>query len=104
MQHELYDDLPIVDAHHHLWDLEGPVHYPWLTQPDPHHSYMGDNSSLRRSYLPPEFRRDSALHNVVATVHIEAEADRSQQVAETAWVTEMAAQHRMIRQDAAAAR
>jgi predicted TIM-barrel fold metal-dependent hydrolase len=38
MQHELYDDLPIVDAHHHLWDLEGPVHYPWLTQPDPHHS------------------------------------------------------------------
>ena len=56
----MYDDLPIVDAHHHLWDLEGDVRYPWLSQPDPHHSYMGDNSALRRSYLPPEYRRDTA--------------------------------------------
>ena len=91
----MYDDLPIVDAHHHLWDLEGNVRYPWLSQPDPHHSYMGDNSALRRSYLPQEYRRDTALHNVVATVHIEAECDRSQQVAETRWLTEMAARHGM---------
>jgi len=82
----MYDDLPIVDAHHHLWDLEGPIRYPWLSHADPHHSYMGDNSTLRRSYLPDEYRRDTALHNVVATVHIEAECDRSQQVAETRWL------------------
>ena len=91
----MYDDLPIVDAHHHLWDLEGPIRYPWLSQADPHHSYMGDNSSLRRSYLPDEYRRDTALHNVVATVHIEAECDRSQQVAETRWLTGIAARHGM---------
>src|SRR5262245_25613004 len=40
------DDQPIVDAHHHLWDLEGNVRYPWLKQADPHHAYMGDNSAL----------------------------------------------------------
>jgi predicted TIM-barrel fold metal-dependent hydrolase len=91
----MYDDLPIVDAHHHLWNLEGSVRYPWLQQPDPQHSYMGDNSALRRSYLPPEYRRDTALHNVIATVHIEAECDRSCQVEETEWVTAVAKAHGM---------
>src|SRR4249919_365028 len=91
----MYDDLPIVDAHHHLWDLEGSIAYPWLQRPDPQHSYMGDNSALRRTYLPPEYRRDTALHNVVATVHIEAECDRSQQVAETRLLTDVSAKHGM---------
>jgi predicted TIM-barrel fold metal-dependent hydrolase len=91
----MHDDLPIVDAHHHLWDLEGEIRYPWLQAPDPHHAYMGDNSSLRRSYLPGEYRRDTALHNVVATVHIEAECDRSQQVAETRWLSELTPRHGM---------
>jgi predicted TIM-barrel fold metal-dependent hydrolase len=89
----LYDDLPIIDAHHHLWDLGGELTYPWHTNTE--HSYMGDNSALRRTYMPPEFRRDSALHNVIATVHIEAECDRSKQVAETAWVTKVASEHGM---------
>jgi predicted TIM-barrel fold metal-dependent hydrolase len=56
---------------------------------------MGDNSALKRTYLPPEYRRDTALHNVIATVHIEAECDRTAQVAETAWVTRMAAEYGM---------
>mgnify|MGYP003694227103 CR=1 FL=1 len=56
---------------------------------------MGDYSALRRTYLPDEYRRDTALHNVVATVHVEAECDRSQQVAETRWLTEIAARHGM---------
>lgn len=81
------DQLPIVDAHHHLWDLEGDLRYPWLASGE--HSWLGDYSRLRRSYLPDEYRRDTALHNVIATVHIEAECDRSQQVAETAWLTRM---------------
>ena len=85
-------DLPIVDAHHHLWDLEGPIRYPWL-QGAGHASVHGDYSRIKRSYLPPEFRRDTALHNVIATVHVEAECDRSQQLAETEWVSRMHAQY-----------
>jgi predicted TIM-barrel fold metal-dependent hydrolase len=88
-----YDPLPIVDAHHHLWDLEGELNYPWLTSNE--HAYQGDNSAIRRTYLPEEYFRDSALHNVIATVHIEAECDRSKQVEETAWVSGMAAAHGM---------
>jgi predicted TIM-barrel fold metal-dependent hydrolase len=87
------DDLPIVDAHHHLWDLEGPIRYPWLT--DNSHTFLGDYSRFRRTYLPDEYRRDSALHNVIATVHVEAECDRSQQLAETEWVMSMHARHGM---------
>jgi predicted TIM-barrel fold metal-dependent hydrolase len=89
----LYDDLPIVDAHHHLWDLEGDLTYPWTTSGE--HAYQGDNSALRRSYLPEEYRRDTALHNVVATVHVEAECDRTRQVAETKWLSGVAATHGM---------
>jgi len=87
------DDLRIVDAHHHLWDLKGPLAYPWLTSGE--HSYLGNYSAIARSYLPQEYRRDTALHNVVATVHIEAECDRGQQVEETAWLTGIAAAHGM---------
>jgi predicted TIM-barrel fold metal-dependent hydrolase len=90
---ELYDPMPVIDAHHHLWDLEGDLTYPWHSSNE--HAYQGDNSALKRTYLPPEYHRDSALHNVVATVHVEAECDRSRQVAETAWVTEMADQYDM---------
>ena len=87
------DDLPIVDAHHHLWDLEGELRYPWLTNNE--HSYMGENSALRRTYMPDEYKRDCALHNVIATVHVEAECDRSMQVAETRWLTRISALHGM---------
>lgn len=86
-------ELPIVDAHHHLWDLDGDLRYPWLESGE--HKWLGDYSRLRRSYLPPEYRRDTALHNVVATVHVEAECDRSMQLAETEWLTRIHAQHGM---------
>jgi len=81
------DDLPIIDAHHHLWDLEAsPVRYPWLQDPEPHPFFLGDYSAFRHTYLPPDYRRDAGHHNVVATVHVEAECDRSQQVPETEWL------------------
>src|ERR1700742_1980963 len=89
------EDLPIVDAHHHLWDLEGSVRYPWLQSDTIPHGWLGDHSRICRSYLPAEFRRDTALHNVIATVHVEAECDRSQQLAETAWLTQIHAAHGM---------
>src|SRR6195952_1450244 len=83
-------DLPIVDAHHHLWDLEGAIRYPWLVSGG--HAWLGDYSRICRTYLPAEYRRDTALHNVIATVHVEAECDRAQQLAETEWLTQIRAE------------
>lgn len=89
----LDDAMPIVDAHHHLWDLDGSLRYPWLAHPEP--NWLCDYSAIRRTYLPPEYRRDTALHRVVATVHVEAECDRTQQVEETLWLAEMNRRHGM---------
>ena len=87
---------PIVDAHHHLWQLSGgPLYYPWLQDPQPHEFFLGDYASLKRDYLPPDYRHDAAGHKVVKTVHVEAECRRDQQVAETRWLTEINARHGM---------
>lgn len=82
----------IVDAHHHLWDLKGKLRYPWLTD-QPIAFRYGDYSSIRKSYLPEDYRRDSGRQNVVATVHMEAEVAREDPVAETKWIHEIAAKH-----------
>jgi predicted TIM-barrel fold metal-dependent hydrolase len=82
--------VTLVDAHHHLWDLKA-NYYPWLSDhPEPF--FLGDYSALKRDYLPQDYRRDASGHNVVGTVHVEAEWDRADQVAETRWVSEIAAQ------------
>jgi len=83
------DDLPIVDAHHHLWDLDA-NRYPWLAEPDDGF-FLGDYSALKRNNLPADYRRESCEHNIVATVHCEAEWDRDDQVGETVWLEGIAA-------------
>jgi predicted TIM-barrel fold metal-dependent hydrolase len=85
-------DLPIVDAHQHFWDpARNP--YPWLTGAPLAEFRYGDYTALRRPYLPDDFRRDAAGHDVVATVHMEAEWDPADEVAETRWLAGLRAQH-----------
>jgi predicted TIM-barrel fold metal-dependent hydrolase len=85
--------LPVVDAHHHLWDLAR-GRYPWLQEAyDPAVFFLGDYAALRQDFLPDDYRRASRGCNVVATVHVEAECDRAEQVAETAWLHELNARH-----------
>jgi predicted TIM-barrel fold metal-dependent hydrolase len=80
------DMIPIVDAHHHLWDLST-GRYPWLQQDyDPQTFFLGDYAALRHNFLPADYRLVSQGCKVLATVHVEAERDRSEQVAETAWL------------------
>ena len=85
-------DLPVIDAHQHFWDLERNYH-PWLQDPQPIPFRYGDYSAIRRNYLPGDFRRDTAGCRVVKTVHVEAEWDRSDPVAETRWLETVAERH-----------
>ena len=64
-------DGPIIDAHHHLWDL-GLQRHPWLAAGAGELGGLGDLETLKRNYLPADYRRDAARQNVVATVHVEA--------------------------------
>lgn len=79
----------ILDAHHHFWDLSA-GHYPWLTSEIEQHFFLGDYTPLTRgNFLPTDYRNATHRYPVVGTVHIEAERDRSDQVGETRWLTEL---------------
>ena len=58
----------------HVWD-PGVHYYPWLCDPRPVAFRYGDYASLRRPYLPSDYRADSARWPVERTVYIEAEWD-----------------------------
>ena len=84
--------VTLIDAHHHLWDLTQGKH-PWLCGSEEKPFFMGDYRPLKRNYLPEDYRRDAAGHNVLTTVHCEAEWDRADQVGETRWISEIHARH-----------
>jgi predicted TIM-barrel fold metal-dependent hydrolase len=86
------ESFPIIDAHQHFWDLDRNYH-PWLADPEPPPFRYGDTRPLRRNYLPPHYRRDAGRHNVVGTVHIEAEFDPARPVVETEWLETVQAAH-----------
>lgn len=88
------DAVTLVDAHHHLWDLDR-NRYPWLADEPETHFFLGNYDALKRNYLPDDYRRDAARHNVLATVHCEAEWRRDDQVGETAWLTRIHEAHGM---------
>lgn len=78
-------DGPVIDAHHHVWDLER-NRYPWL-EPDvlvPHR--YGDYSEIKRTYLAEDFLTDVVDQGVVASVYMEAEWDPEDPVGETRYI------------------
>ena len=77
---------PIIDAHHHLWDLST-GRYPWLTDPAASPAALGNIDFLRRDYLPADYAADIAGQGIVASVAIEALWDPARSpVEETAWL------------------
>lgn len=101
----------ITDAHQHFWDTRAKRH-PWLLAEPPPAFRYGDTRPLRRPYLPADYFADAAGHDIVKTVHVEAEWDPRDPLGETAWVerlrrdtglpTAMVAQAWLDRDDAAA--
>lgn len=82
----------IVDAHHHLWDLDRNL-YPWLrADPDPD-AWVGDVTPIRRSYLVDEYLGEATACGVVRSVHVQAEWDPSDSIGETRWLQEVADRH-----------
>ena len=77
---------PIIDAHHHLWDLALGRHR-WLVDAGGGIGALGDISYMRHTYLAADYLRDVGDRNVVGSVHIEAVWDRARDpVEETAWL------------------
>jgi predicted TIM-barrel fold metal-dependent hydrolase len=84
----------IVDAHHHLWRLNGDVRYPWLQEAyDPAHFMFGDYADLCCDFDVDTFLGAARGVPVVGSVHVEAECKRTDALAETRWLHEVAARH-----------
>jgi predicted TIM-barrel fold metal-dependent hydrolase len=79
---------PVIDAHHHFWDV-GMSKHPWLVPAPGQEMVFGDPAPLYRNYLPADLEADARGHNLVASVHVEAGWDRSDPVGETAWLSQL---------------
>ena len=77
-------DLRIVDAHMHLWNLQK-IRYPWLTPPLPV-GITGDVSSIARTYLLDDYLDDAGVARVEKVVHVEAGANPADSLQETQWL------------------
>src|SRR5437016_6182693 len=85
LQTGLNNDLPIVDAHHHFFDLTHNYH-PWLCDRPPIAFRYGDYQSICRNFLHDDYLRVSAPHRVVKTVLMEGEWNPRDPVGEARWV------------------
>jgi predicted TIM-barrel fold metal-dependent hydrolase len=80
--------VKLVDAHQHLWNLD--LHqYPGLSDKPNSEFFLGSIDALRRNYLAEDYLRDSCSHNVLTTVHVEAEMSRDNQIEETRWLSQV---------------
>jgi predicted TIM-barrel fold metal-dependent hydrolase len=78
----------IVDAHHHLWELNRGRKYPWLQDNPTSEGLLGDLTPILRDYGVAEYRADVSNYDLIKSVHIEAvPADA---LAEARWLEETA--------------
>ena len=81
------DEQWLIDSHHHFWQLDGSVYYPWLSDRIINDFFLGDYASIRRSFLPPQLQDLIPQgYRLLGSVHCEAEASREQACDETAWI------------------
>jgi predicted TIM-barrel fold metal-dependent hydrolase len=78
--------LAVIDAHHHLWDLKA-VPHSWLSEPS-ELSPLGDLRRLSSDYLPAEYLAEASCVDLLASVHIQGEAD--DHLLETRWLNDQA--------------
>lgn len=77
-------EMPMIDAHHHFWDVERNYH-PWLRDFPRIPFRYGDYSAICRNFLPADYFAGAAPHRVVATVMMEGEWDSRDPVGEAKW-------------------
>lgn len=82
------DSFPIIDPHHHLWDLKN-NRYPWL-QDGVKPIVFGDYAAICKDYLLDDFLDDCRNQNVVKSVHLDVGWDPSDPAGETRWLQELA--------------
>lgn len=86
------DDLPyIVDAHHHLWDLNACRHT-WLAERGVVR-FFGDPARIQQNYHVGDLKTDFGALPVKKSVHIQVGVEVDDSLTETAWLQRQSDQH-----------
>jgi predicted TIM-barrel fold metal-dependent hydrolase len=74
----------VIDAHHHLWDLQA-CRYPWLMARGVRR-FFGDPTPIQRDYLVGDLLRDAAGVPLAGSVHVQVGVAPGDELAETRWL------------------
>jgi len=83
--------LPIVDAHHHYWEVCNP--HPWLTELPRIPFRYGNYEPICRDFMPEDYARACAGHRVMRHVVMEGEWTPDDPVGEARWMRALADAH-----------
>jgi predicted TIM-barrel fold metal-dependent hydrolase len=83
--------MPIVDAHHHFWDLRNP--HPWLTQRPRIPFRYGDYEAICKDFLPADYAAACGPHRVLRHVAMEGEWSPKDPSGEAFWMKALAERH-----------
>lgn len=86
------DLLPIVDAHHHYWNVAGNPH-PWLTELPRIAFRYGDYAAICTDYLPADYAAACGSHRVLRHVLMEGEWTPQDPTGEALWMQRLAQAH-----------
>lgn len=78
--------LPFIDAHVHLWKLDGAIRYGWLMPPFSDDGPNGSVEAIASDYELDDYLAEAAGWNVAGMVHVDAGADASHALDETRWL------------------
>lgn len=81
----------IIDAHHHLWDLDE-IKHTWLAEKGVTR-FFGDPAPIQKNYHVPDFKADHGALPIVASVHIQCGVALQHNVKETEFVQAQSDEH-----------
>lgn len=83
----------IIDAHHHLWDLDE-IKHTWLAEKGVVR-FFGDPAPIQKNYYVPDFKDDHGDLPIVGSVHIQCGVALEHNVKETEFVQAQSDAHGM---------
>ena len=78
------DLLPIIDAHHHFWDMRNP--HPWLTELPRIPFRYGDYEAICKDFLPADYAAACGAHRILRHVVMEGEWTPDDPAGEALWM------------------
>ncbi|MEP4051300.1 MAG: amidohydrolase family protein [Litorimonas sp.] len=76
--------LRIIDAHHHLWNLDD-IKHTWLAERGVTR-FFGDPAPIQKNYFVPDFKADHGNLPIVGSVHVQCGVALEHNVKETEFV------------------